>query len=151
MTELKKEKQSLWENIVYLKELVYEELSTLDETMKIHIQGSFLFVIDDKPGFLLTLRDSRIFISYFNEEHEVKNHLSNHSNFEDFVDISNFVPSNARCLICLSGETFHNILSQKIKPKIAFLQSKIKLIGDLKSFLTLVSYLKKSKSRYRER
>ena len=151
MIDQKEEKQSLWENIIYLKDLVYEELSSLDEDFKSHIQGDFLFVIDDRPSFLLTLRDNDIFISYYNEDQEVENHYSDNNQFDDYTDISNYVPSHARCLICLSSETFKGILSQSIKPKIAFLQSKIKLIGDLRAFLTLVSYLKKSKKQYRER
>jgi len=106
---------------------VRDALQTLVTEDRRPLVGNYLFVIDQKPSFMLTVALENIDIQILSSEKKEKK-------------------PTCRSEILTDSLTLSKLLNGVLKAHIAFVTKKILISGDLPAFLKMASYLKQKRT-----
>ncbi len=134
----------LWEIAFHFRDLVCSELRLLPPTQRLEFRGDYVFVIDNKPSFIVMVEEKGAWSVS----------LSTQNGFNFVVEEGCSIPVTVRSLedciayfarstITTDSVTLQKLLRGRLKAKIAFLTSKVTVSGDLAAFMKMVSLLKK--------
>lgn len=138
----------MWEIANHFRAWVCRELRNLDEKERISLRGDYLFVVDQKPRFIVMVDRKGAWSLFLSEENPCLSYeVDEGCLFEvESTQIQNALDGSCRAQISTDSKTLEKILLGTLKGYVAFVTGKVTIERDLMSFLKMVSLLKKRKS-----
>lgn len=135
----------IWSIADKFRAKVLREMANVSSDERESLRGDYLFIIDGTPLFVV-LVDAKTVCSgsiscLENQTYEVKVEGASHLSFTSEEALA-LVQGAARATVETDNATLKKLLLGHLKARIAFLTGKVKIKGDLASFLRLVSVLK---------
>ncbi|BBH52985.1 hypothetical protein [Fluviispira sanaruensis] len=140
------EEQRLWRIADGFRFWVCSELRNLEFSERISLRGDYLFVVDDKPRFIVMIDEIGSWsVALNNDDKQILFTVDENCPWPvDLSQINNVIMGSSRSTIFTDSFTLHKLLIGTLKARIAFVTGKVTITGDLAAFLKMVSILKRN-------
>lgn len=136
----------MWQIANRFRQWVCSELRNLNSKERLLLRGDYLFVIDNKPRFVVMVDQIGAWSLSLPENDCLKYEVDSDCLFDVSADhVQNIIEGSSRAKILTDSITLEKLLSGTLKAHIAFVTGRVTISGDLFSFLKMVSHLKKKK------
>jgi len=134
----------MWQIANHFRQWVCRELRNLNKDELHALKGDYLFVIDNQPRFIVMVDKIGAWSISFFENSVVQYEIDDGCQMKVTLEqIQNVLDGQARTRVLTDSKTLQKLLLGSLKAHIAFVTGRVSILGDLTSFLKMVSLLKK--------
>lgn len=136
---------NLWEIANAFRSWVTAELNELEDIQREALRGDYLFVIDDSPRFVVLVEGQGAWSAALELGDSVRPvfHLPPPQPLSEAA-LSALVFGEAwRARVKTDSVTLRRLLTGSLRASVSFVSGRVKIDGDLASFMRLVSHLKR--------
>lgn len=139
------EAESLWQIADQFRIWVVRDLESLPQEERAGFRGDYLFIIDQKPSFLVLVSPDSVSCGrIFGGGEQPRVEFDMGSKFDLTPDVLSAILNDGavRVRVTTDSNTLRRLLGGTMKAKIAYLNGLVKISGDLPCFMRLVAVLK---------